>query len=263
MYAHGLAGIGDNVSEAIAYLRSKWEDFLRLSPRIIDLQHRAAVTAAEARERGDLETYKQARARVEDLAELQRKHDTAVRTMETVRDYVGLSGYRGLGAIPFAQVAVITGLALTVVWFFRAFDAQAEMLDAIERGDLTPEQAVAISQGVGAAPGQILGGVANVAKYAAFAALAYLGLQALAAWQSTRPRPRARRNPPLVVFDRNPPGDDGPSVFGSQVYGVWYRHADDGGDWFHEFGPGVEMIAEPDGSVAISHRGGRRVWEEF
>lgn len=263
MYAPQLAGIGDNVNEAIAYLRSKWDDFLRLSPRIIDLQHRAAVLAAQARERGDLEEYAQARARVEDLAELQRKHDAAVRTMETVRDYVGLSGYRGLGAIPFAYVAVITGLALTVVWFFRAFDAQAEMLEAIERGDLTPEQAVAISQGVGAAPGQIVGGLANVAKYAAFAALAYFGLQALAAWQSTRPRPRARRNPPLMVLDRNPPGEHGATVFGEQVHAILYRHADDGGDWIHEFGPGVEMVAEPDGSVSISHRGGRRVWEEF
>lgn len=269
MYASsgaGLSGIGDNAQEAVQYLRDRWAAFEGLYQRIIDAQHRAAVAAQNADLAGDQESAAEARQVVKNLAELQRKHDAAVRTMAGVADVVGLSGY-GLGALGVvftaAQLTVITGLALTVAWFFRAYAAEARKLDMIEAGTLTPEQAVALDQSVGVAPGAVLGQVGNVAKLALWAGLAFLGLRVFETYASLAPKGRrTRRNPPLMVFDRNPP-DDGGEVFGEQVYGVWYRHAEDGGNWFHEFGPGVEMSALPDGSVGISHSGGRRVWEEF
>lgn len=264
MYAGGLSGIGDSVQEAVTYLRAQWARFVGLYRNIIDAQHRAAVAAQAAELAGDQEGADQARQVVRNLAELQKKHDAAVRTMDSVADLVGLSGYRGLGVVfTAAQITIITGLALTVAWFFRAYAAEARKLDMIEAGTLTAEQAAALNASVGAAPGDVLGSVRKLATFAMLAGVAFLGLRAFEAYTSIAPRRRARRNPPLVVFDRNPPTDDGPEVFGEQVYGVWYRHADGGGDWFHEFGPGVEMIANPDGTVSIEHAGGRRVWEEF
>jgi hypothetical protein len=55
----------------------------------------------------------------------------------------------------------------------------------------------------------------------------------------------------------------GAETFGERVHAVLYRHADDGGEWVHEFGPGVEMHANDDGSVTLAHEDGRRIWEEF
>ena len=269
MYA-GLGGIGDNVQEAVTYLRKKWSDFVGLYRRIIDAQHRAAVAARDADMRGYPDAAAEARQIVRNLADLQRRHDAVVRAMEPVADVVGLSGYRGLGIVfSAAQITVITGLALTVAWFFRAYAAEARKLDMIEAGTLTPEQAAALEQSVGAAPGAVLAGLGNVAQLLLWGGLAFAALRAYEAFQGRPKRARSRRtrrNPPLLVFDRNPPDEQLPEdgeVFGEQVYGVWYRHADDGGNWFHEFGPGVEMAALPDGSVALSHRAGRRVWEEF
>jgi len=267
---YSLAGIGDNVHDAIAYLRGKWSDFVNLYQRIIDAQHRAAVAARDAELRGDLVARDEARKIVHELADMQRKHDAAVRAMSGVADLVGLQGYpRGLGIVfTAAQITIITALALTVAWFFRAYAAEARKLDMIEAGTLTPAEAAAISASVGAAPGEVFGAVGGIAKLALWGVLGFLALRAFQTFQSLQPVGRrssgTRRNPPLVVFDHNPPTDDPDAeVFGEEVYGVWYRHADDGGNWFHEFGPGVEMLAHDDGSVSLQHSGGRRVWEEF
>jgi hypothetical protein len=69
-----------------------------------------------------------------------------------------------------------------------------------------------------------------------------------------------------VTLDVNPgrgSGTVGAETFGERVHAVLYRHADDGGEWVHEFGPGVEMHANDDGSVTLAHEDGRRIWEEF
>jgi hypothetical protein len=259
----GLRGIGDDVHAAVEYLRSKWSEFVNLYQRIIDAQHRAAVAARDADLVGDTETGDQARAVVRELRDLQEKHDAVVRRMEPYASVIGLGGYRGLGIVfTAAQITVITALALTVTWFFRAYAAEARKLDMIEAGTLTPEQAAALDASVGAAPGAVLGNVTRIGTLLLWGGLAFIALQAFQAYQAAVPRGRTRRNPPLLVFDRNPPDADA-DVMAEQVYGVWYRHAEDGGNWFHEFGPDVEMFAEPDGSVSIAHSGGRRVWEDF
>jgi len=76
---------------------------------------------------------------------------------------LGCAVTTGLGIVfTAAQVTIITGLALTVLWFFRAFAAEERKLDMIEAGTLTPEQAAAISASVGAGPGQVLGQLGGV-----------------------------------------------------------------------------------------------------
>jgi hypothetical protein len=259
-HAPALSGIGDSVEDAKAYLRAQWARFVALGPSIVDMQHRAALAAYDATQRGDTEAAGLARDVIRALGELNVRHGRALDLAETYRDALGLSGYpRGLGALPAAAIVAITGLAVTVAYFFRAYAAESRKLDMIEAGTLTPAEAAALSAGVGAAPAQILGGLAGLTKWLVIGGVAWFMLQA---WQS-RPKPRRRpkRNPPLVVYDSNPP-DDG-EVFGEEVAEVWYRHVDDGGHWMHEFGPGVQMSAYPDGSVGLSHADGRRVWDEF
>ena len=76
------------------------------------------------------------------------------------------------------------------------------------------------------------------------------------------------RNPSLVVY--NPP--DGMKVrrmgaqriigvIGERVYQVRYRHAEDLKDYFHDFDPGVKLIALDNGDVLLTSD--KPLWEDF
>lgn len=250
--------IASSVDAAVDYLRSSWDRFANMSPEIIDLQHRAAVVAYNARQAGDAQRADQAQAVIRALGALNVKHGQALDTMRSVASFVGiggLSGYTGLGlAIPAAQITVITSLALVVLWAFRAYAAESRKLDLLEQGVLTPEEFRQLDPGP--APSMLFAGVTNVAKLAVAGLALYVVLQLVPQFTG---RARARRNPPLVVFERNPPTD----IIGEQVLAVWYRHAQDGKAYVHKFGDDVELLAEPDGSVRLEHRGGLDLWSDF
>lgn len=57
----------------------------------------------------------------------------------------------------------------------------------------------------------------------------------------------ARRRNPVLAVVTNPP-----ELMG-QVHSITYRHAQDGEDYIHEFGPSVDMVALDDGYLAIRH----------
>lgn len=230
------------------YLSRMWEKFVDLGPKILDLQHRAAVIAARAREQGDTERAEQAVAVIRSLHNLGKVHMLAVDKAEQYGSYIGLGSYRaaGLSGLPVAVAAALSALALLVAWVFRSYDAEARKLDLIEEGILTPEQAAALDPGpqpaglVGAAQGVIM-----------WAVLAAVGLM-VARHMLDAPR----RNPPLVVYGANPPG-----TIGEDVHAVYYRHAEDGQFYVHEFEGGVELEALPDGTVLL--HGPDPLWEEF
>lgn len=250
-----------NVDAAIDYLRSSWERFANLSPEIIDLQHRAAVIAYNATQAGDTTRADQAKAVIRALGTLNVKHGQALDTMRSVAEFVGIGGlsgyYTGLGlVIPAAQVTVITSLALVVVWAFRAYAAESRKLDLLEQGVITPEDFRAMDPGP--APSMLFAGASTLAKFAVAGLGLYVVLQLVPMFAAGGAR-RARRNPPLVVFERNPPAD----VIGEQVLAVWYRHAKDGKAYVHKFGDDVELLAEPDGSVRLEHRSGAGLWADF
>lgn len=243
---------GESVEAAIGYLQSVWNRFLGLSSAIIDLQHRAAVASADARAAGNDFLADQARAVIYALRDLQSAHNWATSKIETVASWVGLSSYRrvpGLGAIPAAQVTIITTVALVVVWFFRSFAAQERKLELIEAGVLTAEEAAQLE--TGPAPAAVLGSIAELGKLVLVGFGLWIAWQMLATWRSNPPQ--------LQVFDVNPPDE----LFGEEVYAVWYRHADDDNPYVHEFGRGVVMQAERDGTVTLRHRGGKPLWREF
>lgn len=58
-----------------------------------------------------------------------------------------------------------------------------------------------------------------------------------------------------------------PTLFSRRVLRVEYEHVDDPRDVarVHEFGPGVYMYAEPDGSVLMRHRDHprKKVWADL
>ncbi len=244
----GLSGVADDVEAAKAYLREKWAEFLSMGPRIIDLQHRAALVAGAARERGDFDGEAAAKAEIAKLGELNKAHGWAVDTyqLESVGERLGL------GAFPVvAGSLAFSGLAAVVVWAFRSFSYSERVLDLIETGQLTPEQAAALD--AGPTPGNVLGQVGDLATLALWGVGLWLAFQVFAAYASVRPK----RNPPLEVWHTNPPEGWG------EVHDLTYRHEEDGEDYIHEFGPDVELEGQEDGTVLLVHADGKPLWADF
>lgn len=239
--------LAQDADAARAYLRERWAEFLTLGPRIIDAQHEAALLAQRCREAGDSKCEAEAKDSIRSLGELNLAHGWAVHEYELER----VGQWLGLGAIQFVPVAALTGLALVVLWAFRAYDAETEKLRLIEAGVLTPEQAAALDPGP--APGILFSGATDLGQLALAGAALWIVFQLVSAYAPKRPR----RNPALEVHT-NPPG-----VIGDEVYSVTYRHADDGREYVHDFAPGVELEALPDGSVLISQRDGLPLWDDF
>ena len=234
-------------SDPVLYLRSRWAAFEGLFPALLALQHRAARLAATLPATDPRRA--EARAAVDSIARLIRIQAATVARVETWGAYVGL----GAVAIPPAALAALTALALIVAWVFRAYAAQKDILDLIESGALTPEQAIAIKEASGPAPGlDILEGAEGIGRAAVLLVLAFAALALARNWQW-------KRNPDLLTFHDNPPPD---AVWSHRVYDLRYRHDEDGENYIHEFKPGVRLQALPDGSVRLSHPR-RRLWDDF
>ena len=259
-----VASIRSSGENAAQYLRDRWDEFVGLQGHIVDLQHRAAVLAAEARERGDTATYDRARASIGVLGDLNVRHGQAVDHMREVASFVGVTGlgsYEGLGAIPVAMIGAVTALALVVVWFFRAAELEERKLDLLEGGTVTVEELRMLDPGP--APAMVLGQAAGLAKVLVAGLVIWVGFQLVQGAGGLKKlgfgRRRSKKNPPLIVWDSNPPGN----VIGRETAAVYYEHAQDGQPYVHEFGPDVELLAEPDGTIRMEHRGGKELWGEF
>lgn len=228
--------------DPVGYIKTVWADFVNLFPSILNQQHRAATYAATL-PAGSV-AQQAARAAVDALARLAKIHTATVRKVEEYGGYIGLSG-----VLPVAIAAAFSALALIVVWSFREYEAQKQILDMIEAGTLTPEQATAVAEATGPSPSlDIIGGLAGVGG------VGVLLLVALAVVLFAR---RWRPNPDLMVFRENP-GE----VWSGRVYDLRYRHDEDGGDYIHDFRPGVHMEGLEDGSVRLFHPS-RPLWRDF
>ena len=237
---------GDTVpSEAAEYVREKWEEFLGLGARILDLQHRAANVAGAARERGDEATEAAAKAMIRTLGDLSILHGQAVDNLLPLAPYVGL----GAIFVPVAVATAFASIALVVLWFFRKMALQEELLAQLEAGTLTEAGYLEAQEELGEIPGPLEAG-ADLAKWAVFGFVAWAALQLFGG-------SRFARNPPLTVFNRNPP-----DLMSRRVWALSYRHEADGEDYEHEFAPGVEMESLEDGSLLLSHPS-RPIWRDF
>lgn len=266
MYARasGLGAVGDSYEQlretlgregpARAYLRDRWAAFLNLGPRIVDLQHRAALEAGRCRERGDMECHAEAQQVIRDLGALNVRHGEVVDRfhLERMGEALGLAGYYGgLGAW-FVPAAAFSSVALVALWAFRAYELNERKLELIERGVLTPAEAAALDPGP--APGSFLGDLEGLGKLVLAGVVVWLAVQAFGMYQAGR---SARPNP-LEVWRVNPPG-----TMSRRVYDVRYRHLEDGEDYVHDFGPDVELEALDDGTVLLSHSEGLPLWADF
>ena len=232
------------LSDAAEYLRDRWEDFLGLSPRIIDLQHRAALARQGHVAQGETAKADAARALILELGRLNVIHGKIVDHFAELAPYVGL----GAVAVPVFLAAAFSTAAIAVLWFFRKMDIQEQALDLLEAGVLTEAGFLEMNEGLGASPLRETMGLAKLALWAFFA---WVGLQAFGVFRGPR------SNPPLVIFG-NPPDD----FLSWDVVSMTYAHADDGQIYEHEFQGEVTAELLPDGGVLVSHPT-RSLWRDF
>lgn len=230
---------------ALAYVREKWAAFEALSPKIIDLQHRAALAKQSYESMGRQTQADAARLLILQLAKLQQVHHAVLSWAE------GAANALGLGAVQIPLgVAGVTVAALLVAWIFRKYEAQEKALDLLESGVLTPEQFNQLDildpPGIGADVAGIAGGIG---KWALFI---IIGLAVLEGMK----RDAFFKNPPLILMG-NPPGP-----MSEDVAFIGYQHVEDGEWYLHEFEGGVHMDAMPDGTIRVSHPE-KKVWKEF
>lgn len=244
-YGYELEQAPQGESGALEYIREKWAAFESLSPRIIDLQHRAALAKQSYEQQGKPTQAAAAREIILQLAKLQQVHHSVLTWGSNAAAAVGLGAIQ----IPIG-VAGVSIVALLVAWVFRKYAAQERALELLEAGVLTPEQFRQLDildpPGIGSDVAALAGGIG---KWVLFI------IVGLALLEVTK-RNTFLSNPPLLLFG-NPPGP-----MSEDVAFIGYRHNDDGEWYIHEFEGGVEMDALPDGSLSIGHPR-HEVWRDF
>jgi len=237
--------------EAAGYIREKWEQFLNLWSRILDLQHRATLAKQASEAVGDTERALAAEIVFDDLGYLGRWHNDIVYRIEAFREGMGLGAIEPITLS--GGVIGITVLALLVAWSFRRFAAQERALEAIEAGTVTAEQLIEMRSED--PPVRLVSGLAELLKWGAIAVVGFMLLRGVQAF---------RPNPPLMLFHANPPDQGG--EISNDVVAIWYRHNEDGELYEHRFErslfDGVHMDAEPDGSISL-YNPDKPVWDDF
>lgn len=142
-----------------SWLQERARDFVELVPRIYDLAHEAAVEAATARARGDLEGWQEGRAAVERIMALWRQASSLLPTVERVANAGGLAG-PWIAAGIAAGTVVAVGAA--VAWVFARYGAESQIVALLRNGELTAEEAAAILESTGRPPGGFLSSVVGL-----------------------------------------------------------------------------------------------------
>lgn len=160
---------GTGLGDWLASVRAR---FYALEGELLNLQHRAAVIAAEARQRGDTFTADTARAAVVNLGDLRLAYGAARDRFDSLRAAVP-----GLGQIliPLAYSAVAVALAAAIYGIFRRATAQEKIVDLLEAGQLTPAEAAALA--AEARGGDPLASIVSSGAAVAALGLAYLVLR--------------------------------------------------------------------------------------
>ena len=172
MYALDVTGAPSPEQDPQGYIEAVWGSYLALWPKILDAMHEAASVAA-ATQAGTL-AHDTARTALANLQRLAKVHTATVRKVEEYQGYLNL-GRAGLGSVPVVVLTAFAALAAIIAWSFREYEAQRDLLDMIEAGTLTPEQAAAIQDTGPAPPPAILGGLGMGAGGLALLALIILG----------------------------------------------------------------------------------------
>lgn len=135
-------------SEAAEWLRSRARAFRDLDRKILDTQHRAAVYAgshpAESPERAAGKKLTVA------LGALLRSHQTTLNRWDSLIDRLPfLAPDDGLGILPIIPLALagtVIAVAASMALIFRRLDAEERAVQLLERGRITPAEAIQLTR---------------------------------------------------------------------------------------------------------------------
>ncbi|KKM21394.1 hypothetical protein LCGC14_1635880 [marine sediment metagenome] len=243
----GLQYAPPDETDNAGWIRANWRRYLELWPKILGVQHSAAVITATSDPSSS--RHQEARLVVDAAAALGRIHTATVREVEKY------SGYLGLGAVAIVPAALaLAALVAIIAWSFRKYDALEVTLAAVEAGTITPGQAQELLEEAGPMPDiGVLGGITGGVLLGAAVAvglLIYFGNLSGAGISR-------KKNPDLILLGMNPD-----PIWSRDVLQLDYIHEENGQPYTHEFKPGVRMQSLEDGSVRLYHPR-RRIWREF
>lgn len=134
--------------EAGEWLRTRGQAFRSLDRKILDLQHRAAVyTGKQPR---DSAARAAGRTLVESLGALLRSHQATLNRWDALVDRLPfLAPDTSLGilpVIPLALAATVIAVAASMALIFRKVTAEERAVRLLERGQITPAEAVQLAR---------------------------------------------------------------------------------------------------------------------
>lgn len=140
-----------NANAALSFVRGALQRFYDLGPKILDLQHKAALVSAKAGQAGNLELQRAAKASVVRIGALLRGHQDVINRWERIAP--GLTeGRVGAIVIPIAIAGVVIAIAIAMSTIFRRVTAEERALSLLERGDINAKEAAEIVAAIDVAP---------------------------------------------------------------------------------------------------------------
>jgi len=232
-------------SDPAGWIRSVWNNYVELGPKILGLAHEAATLKATSTPGSD--QYNNAQTMLTAAVDLYKLQQSTQIKVEEYASSIGL----GVVFTTAAVVVALAALAGIMAWCFVRYASLSKALDAVNAGTVSPSQAKSILDSSGPVPSlNVLGGITSTLVVGGL-------LVAAALWFLSR---RRRENPYLTVLGANPPPEDG--TWSSRVLSLDYIHDDDGQAYTHTFRPGVKMRALEDGTVQL-YNPRKRIWREF
>lgn len=238
--------------DPVQWLDQFWSFYVNLWPKMLDLEHQAAVLAATSPAGSAQHTLAmQAVKAVSQLMDIQTWVQKQAETYGLAPS-TGTMGVVGLAIVGGTIAVTVAGL---VWWSVLRYNALTQVVNGINAGTMTPSQGSALLSASGSPPGWgAITGAGALLLLAAVGAVIWFHVH--------RSRPEvvvARENPWLMVA--NPPEDED-GTWSHEVLSLDYIHDDDGEAYRHAFRPGVRMQALPSGDVRLYHPH-KRIWREF
>ncbi len=164
-YLPALGQTRDEVTEAGEYVERNVSKLSALTTKLAQMQHRAAVILGTARRAGDTETEREAQASFNRIAALRIELGRARDRYDAMRGLIP-GWLPGLGnplpVIPIAVGASVIALAAAMYAIFRKTSAQEQILNMLERGQITHAEAERLMSEAAKAPTGLFAGVTRL-----------------------------------------------------------------------------------------------------
>lgn len=136
MYGDGLGQIPNPVD----WIRGKVQEFYLLPAKLGADKARARRMLDILRARGDLQGAGQVEGALQDLSQTQIRWNETAGKLAQLTEALGAAGVQ-LGVVPIAVLVLAGTVAALMAGVFFSYAKQRDLLDAIESGTLTPEEA--------------------------------------------------------------------------------------------------------------------------